>query len=79
MKICGILIEHSIMPDRILRTIAGVGVNVNQTRFVSDAPNPVSVKQLTGESHEIGTVARRLAELVEMGMAGMYADKRGYA
>ncbi len=77
MKICGILIEHSIMPDRILRTIAGVGVNVNQTRFVSDAPNPVSVKQLTGESHEVSTVARRLAELVEMRMAGMYADKRG--
>jgi BirA family biotin operon repressor/biotin-[acetyl-CoA-carboxylase] ligase len=30
-------------------TIIGVGLNVNQTEFKSDAPNPVSMKQLTGK------------------------------
>ncbi len=47
-KICGILIEHSVMGMDISRTIAGVGINVNQRKFVSDAPNPVSVVQLIG-------------------------------
>lgn len=31
--------------------MAGVGLNVNQTIFCSSAPNPVSMAQLTGESH----------------------------
>ena len=30
-------------------TIIGIGLNVNQTEFKSDAPNPVSIKQLTGK------------------------------
>lgn len=49
-KICGILIENKLAPAPggaggmvIERSIAGVGINVNQTAFVSDAPNPTSV------------------------------------
>ena len=43
LKICGILIEHSIINDRLSVSIAGIGVNVNQTSFQSDAPNPTSL------------------------------------
>lgn len=64
-KICGILIEHSIMGREITRTIAGIGVNVNQEEFRSDAPNPVSVWQLTGETHDISDVAGALGRKVE--------------
>lgn len=46
-KICGILIEHAVMGTSIMHSIIGAGLNVNQTRFVSDAPNPVSLLQLT--------------------------------
>ena len=42
-KICGILIENSLDGRRIGRSIAGIGINVNQRRFISDAPNPVSL------------------------------------
>lgn len=63
-KICGILIEHSIMGRSILHTIAGVGINVNQEIFRSDAPNPVSVFRLTGKTLEIRHLAERLASLV---------------
>lgn len=51
-KICGILIENSISGISIERSIVGVGINVNQEHFVSDAPNPVSVKMMTG--HTVG-------------------------
>ena len=45
-KICGILIENTITGTAIDRTIVGIGLNVNQTEFRSDAPNPVSLRQL---------------------------------
>ena len=48
-KICGVLIENSIEGRRIKDCIIGIGLNVNQTEFKSDAPNPVSIAQLTGK------------------------------
>lgn len=63
-KICGILIENSLSGRRITRSIAGVGLNVNQTEFHSDAPNPVSMAQLTGLSYDVEQLARELAEAI---------------
>lgn len=65
-KICGILIENSITDGRIARTIAGIGLNVNQLRFESDAPNPVSMLQLTGKEHDIRGIAQFLCNTIEM-------------
>ena len=48
-KICGMLIENQLQGNRIKNCIIGIGLNVNQREFVSDAPNPVSVYQLTGK------------------------------
>ena len=42
-KICGILIEHSLIGQRISWSIIGVGLNVNQTDFPADLPNPTSM------------------------------------
>lgn len=47
-KICGVLIENRLEGRRIRDCVIGIGLNVNQTEFLSDAPNPVSIKQLTG-------------------------------
>ena len=41
-KICGVLIENRLEGRRIKDCIIGIGLDVNQTVFVSDAPNPVS-------------------------------------
>ena len=48
-KICGILIENRLKGSTITDSIVGVGLNVNQRDFLSDAPNPVSMVQVTGE------------------------------
>lgn len=50
-KIGGILIENSITGSYISSTIIGVGINVNQKVFTSDAPNPVSLRQITGKRY----------------------------
>ncbi len=59
-KIAGILIENSISGNRIVSTIAGIGLNINQEVFLSDAPNPVSIKMLTGKSYDIGICLQHL-------------------
>ena len=45
-KIAGILIENSLQGNVIRDSIIGVGLNVNQRQFLSDAPNPVSMWQI---------------------------------
>lgn len=55
-KICGILIENSLSGNEISRSVAGIGINVNQQKFISDAPNPVSIFQLTGCEHDLQQV-----------------------
>jgi BirA family biotin operon repressor/biotin-[acetyl-CoA-carboxylase] ligase len=47
-KICGMLLENTLTGDRIGQCVAGIGINVNQTEFKSNAPNPVSLAQITG-------------------------------
>lgn len=68
-KICGILIEHVISSGRIERTVIGVGININQKRFLSDAPNPVSLSSITGSEYHLPTmleeVAKEIFALVE--------------
>lgn len=52
-KICGILIENSVVGDTVDRAVVGVGINVNQTEFLSDAPNPVSMANILGTPVEL--------------------------
>ncbi len=42
-KICGMLIENSISADKMSASIVGIGLNLNQREFSSDAPNPTSL------------------------------------
>ena len=48
-KICGMLIENTLKGNTIKDSIIGVGLNVNQRTFQSDAPNPVSLWQISGQ------------------------------
>ena len=52
-KVAGLLNENVIIGNRIAYAVAGIGVNVNQEVFRSDAPNPVSLKQITGQTYEL--------------------------
>ena len=47
-KICGTLIETTLQGANIKDCIIGTGLNVNQQVFHSDAPNPVSLRQILG-------------------------------
>jgi BirA family transcriptional regulator, biotin operon repressor / biotin---[acetyl-CoA-carboxylase] ligase len=64
-KIAGILIENSIMQDEIESSIAGIGLNINQERFVSGAPNPTSLRILTGKNHDLSECLKSLAAAID--------------
>ena len=51
-KISGMLIENDLQGKWVHRSIIGVGVDINQTSFLSDAPNPVSLAQILGKAVE---------------------------
>ena len=51
-KMAGILIENTLQGSSILDTVVGVGLDVNQEVFVSDAPNPISLKNITGRDYD---------------------------
>jgi len=61
-KLCGILIENRLSGDWLRESIIGVGLNVNQKAFFSDAPNPVSLFQITGQETDRNGL---LSEVVE--------------
>ena len=45
-KIAGILIQNAIMGKYIRTSVIGTGININQTNFSKDVPNPTSLKKL---------------------------------
>lgn len=58
-KICGMLIENDLSGRTIYSSIIGIGLNINQEEFRSDAPNPVSLTQITGETYDKESILRR--------------------
>lgn len=51
-KISGTRIDGNIQGMKIADMVIGTGINVNQREFHSDAPNPVSLYQITGKEHD---------------------------
>jgi BirA family biotin operon repressor/biotin-[acetyl-CoA-carboxylase] ligase len=45
--------------------VAGIGINVNQTSFSSELPNPVSLKQITGKNFEPVESAKELCSFLD--------------
>jgi BirA family biotin operon repressor/biotin-[acetyl-CoA-carboxylase] ligase len=61
-KICGILIENRLGGGHIKDCVIGVGLNVNQRVFTSDAPNPVSLYQILGVETDRAALLKRIVE-----------------
>ena len=75
-KICGILIENDLSGHFIGRCISGVGININQKEFHSDAPNPVSLKQITGKEHNRHEILAHILKRVQIYYNGLQTEER---
>lgn len=62
-KICGILIENRVRGEMLSSSVCGIGLNLNQTDFPSDIPNPVSMKLETGKDFDPKASLVRLMDI----------------
>ena len=65
-KVAGILIENAIVGSEVKYSIAGIGLNVNQTEWYSDAPNPVSLRQITGQNYDLDELMTQLLHEIDL-------------
>jgi len=59
-KIAGILFQNFIKRNKIEYSVVGIGINVNQNRFFSSAPNPISLIQASNKSINITKLLKKL-------------------
>ena len=65
-KIAGILIENDLCGSNIQYSVIGIGLNVNQDAFMSNAPNPVSLRQITGKTYDREDLLKRIVKRIYM-------------
>ena len=61
-KIAGVLIQNFVKGNKIDFSVIGVGLNVNQKVFLSDAPNPTSLVIETGKVFDIEVLLKKILQ-----------------
>jgi BirA family biotin operon repressor/biotin-[acetyl-CoA-carboxylase] ligase len=79
-KIVGILLEQKLQGGVIARTVAGIGINVNQREFDASLPNPTSMALECGRefptAEVLDTLVGRLMERYEQLRRGEHEQLR---
>lgn len=73
-KICGILIQSIIKGKIIDGVVVGIGLNVNQTDFMT--PGAISMKQASGESIDLEMLLKALLENLEVFFVDLQSGKK---
>jgi BirA family biotin operon repressor/biotin-[acetyl-CoA-carboxylase] ligase len=73
-KAAGILIENSFRGPIWQWSIAGMGVNINQTEFGTGLTKAVSLKQITGKTFQVPALAKELCSYIDAALQ-MLIDK----
>ena len=81
-KLSGTRIDGNIKGGVLQDLVIGTGINVNQQRFFSDAPNPVSLRQITGKEFDCDEILKRILayfakyqDALRQGYRGMIVEK----
>lgn len=61
-KVAGILFQNFVKGSEIEFSIAGIGINVNQKRYYSEAPNPISIIHFTDKSISLNVLLNKLLD-----------------
>lgn len=76
-KAGGILIENVLQGKEWKNSIAGIGININQTLFPDFLPNPVSLKQITGKTFDVIRLAKDLCKCLNVRWKQLRDQKHG--
>ena len=73
-KIAGILIENTLTSSGIDTCIIGLGLNVNQQSFKSDAPNPISLYNIINNETSVQTLLESILDEFDKVYEWVYSD-----
>ncbi|MEE0990828.1 MAG: biotin--[acetyl-CoA-carboxylase] ligase [Paludibacteraceae bacterium] len=73
-KIAGILIENNLTSAGISTCIIGLGLNVNQKTFKSDAPNPISLFNIIGRETSVPELLQGILERFDKVYSLVYSN-----
>jgi BirA family transcriptional regulator, biotin operon repressor / biotin---[acetyl-CoA-carboxylase] ligase len=65
-KLGGILIENTIIDNKIHHSVVGIGLNINQEEFSAVASNPVSLKLITGKEYNLETELENVCQFISL-------------
>jgi len=74
-KIAGILVENSVSGNQIKQTVIGIGLNINQTLFPPDLPNPTSLALETGRKFELEEVTELILNFLDARLLQLKSEK----
>lgn len=75
-KAGGILIENHLQGNKWQYAVIGIGLNINQTTFPPNIHNPVSLKQITGQTFNTVALAKDLCACLEIRYRELQQGKR---
>lgn len=75
-KAAGILIENIVRGKGWQYAVAGFGININQTEFLKEVKQPVSLKQITGDIYNPVTLAKEFCGLLNKKLQLLYASHK---
>ena len=65
-KLSGILIENTIAGSQIVSSLAGVGINLNQTEFHDTTANAISLKQEMNQTIDVEEIVANFCKQLEI-------------
>ena len=74
-KVAGILIENTIIGRWLNTTVIGIGLNVNQESFPAHLANPVSIREITGNHHDIAEIFSGLLQALTLHVEKLYSEQ----
>jgi len=74
-KISGILINNIIDNGTVSASIIGVGLNLNQTDFPEELPNPISAKIITGRQYDVKSEMESVYEEIKKSVLLLDSDE----
>ena len=75
-KISGILIENSIKSAKEIRSVVGVGINVNQVDFTSISSEVTSMRRISEKEYEVDAVMQVLLDKLKDNFK-IYCENKG--
>ncbi len=75
-KLAGVLVQNRIKGNQLDFSVIGVGLNVNQKFFLSDASNPASLIHFSGKEEDLSGLLDELLECVGYYYGRLKSDKR---